>query len=187
LPELESSRLLILRNAGDEASVALQFGQFFALIPYRIFTHALALTEGISAQRAGLGVRRLVGLVGAVVTGLVMSPMMIATWIAQISFNFDVRSNNPYLSITAETTPPGEWSLHLFTRDRIEIPYAHAFLSRVERLKLGQRDPVPELGKANVMIHSGLYWNWRALEIIARWMIGKRLERLVTAESNIAK
>jgi hypothetical protein len=42
---MQTSKMLILRNAGDEASIALQFSQFISLIPFRLFASTLNIAE----------------------------------------------------------------------------------------------------------------------------------------------
>ncbi len=44
-PSMQTSKMLILRNAGDEAAIALQFSQFISLIPFRLFASTLNIAE----------------------------------------------------------------------------------------------------------------------------------------------
>lgn len=171
LPVIDESQLLIIRSAGDEASIALLFSQFLALVPYRLFVAGATFVERLHAKG---WTSRMFEAIATLITGVVVGPFMVAAWVSQIAMNADLRGNNPFLDITAEATPPGQWRVHLFVKNKIEIPHAATVTIRAQQLNLGRRDPADGLFESSTLLHSHLYMHWEALRYIGDWIVARK-------------
>jgi Putative serine esterase (DUF676) len=176
LPSIDKSKLLILRSAGDEASIALLFSQFLALIPYRIFTFGLEIFDLFANFEKKHHLPTVfLRIIATIISGVLIAPILIIVWVSQNVFNMDLRSNNPFLNVTAEPTPRGNWDIHLFSKESErgpEIPHAQIVLFRSQQLQKNKRDPGNIFNK-NTLIHSYLYSDWNALKTITTWMSNK--------------
>lgn len=171
LPVIDESQLLIIRSAGDEASIALLFSQFLALVPYRLFVAGATFVERLHAKG---WTSRMFEAIATLITGVVVGPFMVAAWVSQIAMNADLRGNNPFLDITAEATPPGQWRVQLFVKNKIEIPHAATITIRAKQLNLGRRDPADGFFESSTLLHSHLYTHWEALRYIGDWIVARK-------------
>jgi hypothetical protein len=112
-PEIEASRLLIIRTIGDEAQAALAGTQVVGWLSMRVWLPISRIAGRAACTR---GVRRIVlaypaGLL-SLLCGLLLIPVAGLISILLFAFGPGQALAAPFVDIAVEATPQGSWMVH---------------------------------------------------------------------------
>jgi hypothetical protein len=163
-PEIEPSRLLIIRTIGDEAQAALAGAQFVGWLSKRFWLPVSRLGARFYTLRGLRGILLFYPLFLVVLlAGALLVPVLALISIPLFAIGPELALAGPFVDVAVEATPQGSWLVHqlpaLESKQLSDLPPNYD--PRAVALRALEKQQLS---------HSQSYEDPRAVALIAAWM-----------------